>query len=323
MRALGACLALAILVGCGAKAEAPPADAGLPAGPLPLPAALLAPQRYDCTAAATFAPPARPTAAACLWDPECRERLVTGHRIATPFAPENSLSALRAAILLGVDVVEIDVRLTADGEVVVLHDEELDRTTTATGPVSRRTLAELRAIPLVTAGHHQGDFSCDRVPTLAEVMALARDRVVVMVEVKRTEAGVKAAAYLQQEGLMRDAFLLCDPGECAAARAAVPDVPLMTRPRAPREVPAAVEGSPAPLLVHLDATREMTTPQILGAVRAAGAKPFANGFILGDLPAGYDDDLAGYLSVYDLGIQVMQVENPHWALLALGRLQLE
>lgn len=61
-------------------------------------------------------------------------------------APENTLEAMRLAFACGADAVEFDLRLTADGEVVVIHDATLDRTTDGTGPVSAKPLAELREL---------------------------------------------------------------------------------------------------------------------------------------------------------------------------------
>src|SRR6202162_952714 len=62
--------------------------------------------------------------------------------------PENSLLAFRNAVALGVDFIEFDVHLSKDGEVVVIHDPTLERTTTGTGPVKDRTAAELKALRL-------------------------------------------------------------------------------------------------------------------------------------------------------------------------------
>jgi glycerophosphoryl diester phosphodiesterase len=319
----GAPLALALLVGCGEAAPPPgSADAGhADAGPLAPAAAYLDPARYDCGATGPFEPPARPHPAGCFADPACRSRLAVAHRIATPFAPENSLSALRAAILLGVDVVETDVRLTADGRVVLLHDATLDRTTTATGAVSRWTLAALREVPLRVPDHvPPGDFSCDRVPTLEDAAALARGRVVLELEVKDRAAGVAAAEYLRREGLERDAFILCDPSECRAVRAAVPDAPIMSRARGPGDVAEALDFDPPPLMVHIDPNQSFLVPEVMGPIRAAGAKVFGNAFLLGDAEAAFAGSLEGYLRAHALGLDVVQAENPHWHLAALGRL---
>jgi glycerophosphoryl diester phosphodiesterase len=93
---------------------------------------------------------------------------VAGHRGAAGRAPENTCASFRLAWELGADMVELDVRLTADGHPVVLHDATLDRTTRGTGRVAERTLAEIRALD---AGSHFGPaFAGERVPGLAEVL---------------------------------------------------------------------------------------------------------------------------------------------------------
>ena len=68
--------------------------------------------------------------------------LIGGHRGNPAEHPENTLAAFRSAIELGVDMIECDVHLSADGELVVIHDHTLDRTTDGTGLVAQRTLAE-------------------------------------------------------------------------------------------------------------------------------------------------------------------------------------
>ena len=102
--------------------------------------------------------------------------LVGGHRGNPAEHPENTLASFRSAIDVGVDMVECDVHLSADGELVVIHDHTLDRTTDGTGLVGQRQLAELRELDA-------GDG--ERVPVLAEVCELARGRVGLCIEVKQ------------------------------------------------------------------------------------------------------------------------------------------
>src|SRR5262245_48185752 len=71
---------------------------------------------------------------------------IVAHRGASLESPENTLPAIDRAIALGAAVVEIDLRYSADGEVVLMHDETVDRTTLGSGLVSRMTLAELRRL---------------------------------------------------------------------------------------------------------------------------------------------------------------------------------
>ena len=95
--------------------------------------------------------------------------LVAAHRGGAALWPENSLLAFRSALALGVDALELDLHLTADGEVVVLHDPSLDRTSTGTGAVRDLKLAELAAMRLKT---REGAVTAERVPTFAQVLDL-------------------------------------------------------------------------------------------------------------------------------------------------------
>lgn len=96
--------------------------------------------------------------------------LFAAHRGGALLWPENSLLAFRNAMALGADFLELDVHLTRDGELVVIHDATLDRTTTGTGPVRERTLAELAPLRLKDRAGAVGE---ETVPTLDEVVALA------------------------------------------------------------------------------------------------------------------------------------------------------
>lgn len=98
--------------------------------------------------------------------------MVVAHRGLSAGFPENTLAAFRNAIDGGVDAIELDLRRTADGEIVVLHDETVDRTTDGRGPLSGMTLQELR---MLDAGRHAGEqFAGERVPTYQDVLDLTR-----------------------------------------------------------------------------------------------------------------------------------------------------
>ncbi|WP_027644914.1 glycerophosphodiester phosphodiesterase family protein [Salinispora oceanensis] len=108
------------------------------------------------------------------------EVLVAAHRGHWRAAPELSLKAIRSAVKAGAHVVEIDVRRTADGHLVLMHDSTVDRTTDGTGAVSELTLAEVRQLRLkVGLGGSQAPLTDERVPTLAEAMAVVKGRALV------------------------------------------------------------------------------------------------------------------------------------------------
>ena len=96
---------------------------------------------------------------------------VFAHRGASHYAPENTLPAFALAAAQGADGIELDVHLSKDGELVVIHDETLDRTTNGTGLVRDHTLAQLQAL---CADNHMPGFADARIPTLREVLALVR-----------------------------------------------------------------------------------------------------------------------------------------------------
>src|ERR1035437_496086 len=75
-------------------------------------------------------------------------KLVIAHRGNSACFPENTLESFRQGMALGVDALEFDVRLSRDGQAVVIHDPTLERTTDGTGAVSARTLEELRRLDL-------------------------------------------------------------------------------------------------------------------------------------------------------------------------------
>jgi glycerophosphoryl diester phosphodiesterase len=131
-------------------------------------------------------------------------RLVIAHRGSSSEAPENTLPAFEAAVRRGVDAVELDVRLTADGAPVVIHDATLDRTTDRTGAVSALTLAELRAVdagwqfsPDLGRSHpYRGGDA--RVPTLGEVL-WAFPGLSILVEIKEPSAQEAVRRVLIQD----------------------------------------------------------------------------------------------------------------------------
>ena len=111
---------------------------------------------------------------------------VCGHRGHSIGAPENTIPALEAAASHGASVCEIDVVLSADDEIVVIHDEILDRTTDSKGRVAARTLAELRALD--AGAWFDPRFVATRLSTLAETLAAARRlRLALLVEIKERQ----------------------------------------------------------------------------------------------------------------------------------------
>lgn len=131
-------------------------------------------------------------------------RPVIAHRGASAEAPENTLPAFEAAVQRRADAFELDVRLTADGAPVVIHDDTLDRTTDRSGLVRSHTLAELRSVDAGARFTHDGGRSFPyrggdaRIPSLGEVL-WAFPRMPMLLEIKEPEAQEAVRKVLLQE----------------------------------------------------------------------------------------------------------------------------
>jgi len=120
-----------------------------------------------------------------------RQTLRIGHRGAAGHAPENTLAAIQKGIALGVDFVEIDVRCTADGVLVVLHDATVNRTTDGKGRVDRLFL---RDIAKLNAGNGE------HIPTLEEVLKIAAGKAGLMLELKAEGVAQQTVESVREAG---------------------------------------------------------------------------------------------------------------------------
>ncbi len=108
------------------------------------------------------------------------------HRGASALAPENTMAAFAMAVELGADAIELDLHVSRDGELVVIHDHTLDRTTDGEGPVHTRSLQELKRLD---AGRWFGEsFAGQRIPTLAEVLDRFSGKIPLALEIKAGSA---------------------------------------------------------------------------------------------------------------------------------------
>ena len=124
-----------------------------------------------------------------LWYPTERHIPVVGHRGVSAHCPENTLPSFEAAIRLGVDLIEFDVNVSKDGELMVIHDTTVDRTSDRTGRVRDYTLAELKSFDF---SYTFPEYRGVQIPTLREVLRLvsdSSDKLLLNVEIKDMEHG--------------------------------------------------------------------------------------------------------------------------------------
>ena len=118
---------------------------------------------------------------------ETASLLIVAHRGLHIGAPENSLAAVQAAVEAGCERVEVDVRATADGHLVLMHDPMLDRTTTGTGLIADLGAHDLGAVRLLDGSP---------VPSLHEALEVCRDRAVLCIDVKQPDIGADVVAMV-------------------------------------------------------------------------------------------------------------------------------
>ncbi len=148
--------------------------------------------------------------------------LILGHRGASGYSPENTIEAFQNAILLGADGIELDVHLSADGEIIVIHDNSVDRTTVDKGLIKLMSSRDLQLIKI--DGNHG-------IPTLSEVFDLDSN-VLINVELKTQETTIPVGQliekYVSQKNRCYAQFLVSsfDWQALALLRNKFPQIPL-------------------------------------------------------------------------------------------------
>ena len=115
-------------------------------------------------------------------DPTSDKVLIAAHRSMHTFYPENSLAAIQHAIDSGIDIIEIDVRQTKDGELILIHDGTVDRTADGEGRVDSYTFEQIRTLTLMREDDE--DTLTHHVPTLIEALELAKGKIMVDLDIK-------------------------------------------------------------------------------------------------------------------------------------------
>ena len=235
--------------------------------------------------------------------------LVCAHRGASGLAPENTLAALRLARELGVDMVEIDVQLSADRRPVVIHDATLERTTDGAGAVAARTLAELRRLD--AGAWFAPEFAGERMPTLDEVLDLAGRGLRLNIELKPAGDGEELADVVVRAVTRRDLAGSClvtsfDHGLVDRLAAMCPDIRRgYILPRSWIGGAAAAVAAPVDVI---SAARELVDDALVASVRRAGK----------ELHVWTVNETAGMRRLCALGVDAVITDHPD-RLLALFR----
>ena len=227
-----------------------------------------------------------------------RRILVMAHRGAHLDWPENTLPAIRAAIELGCDYVELDVRTTRDGALVLMHDDTVDRTTNGSGRVDQLTLAQIRSLH-VKGGRKQASVTAG-IPTLDEALAACRGKIRVCIDNKAAQPADVVAA-LRRHHMHDQAIIYDDPDTLRKFKQLCPSV--WIQPPHPGSV-EAIEQLVADLHPEsLDGNIRDWTRQQVQAAHRAGTQVWV------DNP-WYRDNQKGIRAAVALGVDSIQTDHP-------------
>jgi glycerophosphoryl diester phosphodiesterase len=186
-----------------------------------------------------------------------------GHRGAAGHVLENTLGSIEKAIELGVDYVEIDLRLTRDGHVVVLHDATVDRTTRGHGRIKDLTLAQVKRIKTKDGQH---------VPTLEDVLKLTDGRVGLMLELKVRGLAKPVTEIVERSGFSSPLiYASFNHKELSRVREWFPPatiMPLISRGRIDPRIPGKLRAH------HVGIRFDRVMKPVVASLHAAGVQVF-------------------------------------------------
>jgi glycerophosphoryl diester phosphodiesterase len=202
--------------------------------------------------------------------PTMPERGISAHRGASRSHPENTLAAFREAIRLGAHQIELDVAVTKDGHLVLMHDGTVDRTTDGRGPVGQLTLAEIKRLD---AGSWKDPrFAGERVPTLAEALDIMPRNVWLNLHLKSGEStGAAVAREVVRQGRTHQAFLACGRSATEAARRVCPDILICNMDRQGHNTPY-VDDTIARKCQFIQLFRSLASPDDMRRLKEAGVR---------------------------------------------------
>lgn len=255
-----------------------------------------------------------------LHDPNSRRVLVVSHRGDWRNAPENSLQAFQNCIDIGVDMIELDLKKTKDGVLVLMHDNTIDRTTDGHGKPSDYTLAELQKFHLKNG---LGRATFHHIPTLEEVLLQCKDKILINID-KGYEYFADVYKLLVKTGTLKQVVIksgyILDKvrSENGDVLDKVIYMPIINLDEAGAEQKAIDYTKIKP--VAMECCFRMATLEVLSLmkrIKDSGSKIWINS-LWPSLNAGHDDDTAVELSkpddswgwILDSGASIIQTDRP-------------
>ncbi|MCA9102133.1 MAG: glycerophosphodiester phosphodiesterase family protein [Planctomycetales bacterium] len=224
--------------------------------------------------------------------------VVIAHRTAHREHPENSLAGIAAAAEMGCDYVELDVRQTSDGALVLMHDSSVDRVTNGHGKVADLTLAEIKALRLNHRG--DGDTAAQRIPTFDEALAALGDHLQLYLDHKEAPEDMVVGMLGRHDMIARTA-VYSSPEELARFRALTDGLRLMTpHPDDEAQMRAWREGFHADVF---DGGGDEWTAASVAAAHQLGVQVWVDCL-------GGEDNVEGWRHAVEIGVDGIQSDRP-------------
>lgn len=241
--------------------------------------------------------------------PSLKHRVaVIAHRAGGGISPENTLAAIRRAIALGVDYVELDIRATKDGSLVIMHDRTVDRTTNGSGAIKDLTLAEVRALD--AGSKFDAKFAGERVPTFDEALRLCKGKVHIYVDhkVAPTEQVFRA---IRRFGMEKEVVIYNGTDGLQEWKRIASHLPVMPSvPDAFRRAGGIADYEKLLPAEVLDGNLTEWTRDLVEQSHGLGVKVYVDNL-------GANDNAEGFRRAIDMGVDGIQTDFPDQLLATL------
>jgi glycerophosphoryl diester phosphodiesterase len=236
--------------------------------------------------------------------------MVAAHRATHNKFPENSLSAIKESIRIGVDIIEIDVKVSKDGIPFLMHDRTLDRTTTGTGDPEELTWVQLQHLFIVD----KGKKTMLKIPSLQEALKLAHGQILVDLDLKTDR--VEHVIEVVKKTETGDIVLFFDSDYDVLSRIQKADRDFMIMPRAHSlvEVDSVISIFDPPV-VHIDFS--FYTPECVNTIQYSSARVWINALGAPDEDLRRGKEKRALRKLLQHGASIVQTDEPQLLLLAL------
>lgn len=236
-------------------------------------------------------------------NPDTSIVMIAAHRGAHQHAPENSIQSFTDAINLGIDIIELDVRCTKDGQLVVMHDKTVDRTTNGKGEVSKLTLQEIKQLQLT----FNGQITKEKVPTLEEALLHTKGKILIDLDIKSVDCAGRIVETVVKTGTTGNCmFFVGEPEHLKMLKQMNKDLMVLARSHSAGEIDSYF-ATGKPDAIHIDDSHH--TKEVIEQIRKYGAKSWTNalGPIDKKVKAG---DINAFKEAISNGAGIIQTDYP-------------